>query len=118
MSDYFTNSVSIPERPEYASKCYVWNKIDDCLNGEDAIKSSGELYLRKTPGMRNDPKFGESMYRDYVDRADWYDLPQQFTLDLFGILWQKDPTINVPEEMELKFIPSPSYSNNKSFIDV
>ena len=118
MSDYFTNSVSIPERPEYSSKCYVWNKIDDCLNGEDAIKSSGELYLRKTPGMRNDPKFGESMYRDYVDRADWYDLPQQFTLDLFGILWQKDPTINVPEEMELKFIPSPSYSNNKSFIDV
>ena len=54
MSDYFKNSVSIPERPEYSSKCYVWNKIDDCLNGEDAIKSSGELYLRKTPGMRND----------------------------------------------------------------
>ena len=108
----------IPMANEYLNFQRKWEVIDDCLGGPDVIKAAGETYLHKTMGMRLDALFGESMYDDYVYKADFPDYTLQFLENMFGLLWQKEPIVDLPDEMTQMFLPAPAYVSNKSFFDV
>ena len=109
---------SIPQHPCYSTACSIWDSVDDCLAGEDKIKAKGEKYLPKTMGMKLDLKNGSVVYDAYKTRADYYEYPNDFYMAIGGLLRQKDPELNFPDEMDIKFVPSPSYTSNKSFLDV
>lgn len=112
------NSYYLPQQESYIKYQGVWDIIDDCLEGEDEVKSMGTKYLHKTTGMEMDSTYGDKMYNSYRYKAQWYDFPSTFLENLDGLLWQKDPVIDVPTDMEKEFIPSPSFYSNKSFLDV
>lgn len=109
---------SIPEHSDYVFMRYKWDIIDDCLEGEDKIKLKGTCYLPKTMGMETDKQHGDEIYKAYKMRADYYDYPADFYMAIGGLLRQKDPELSFPDEMDTKFVPSPSYVSNKSFYDV
>lgn len=109
---------SLPIKSTYADFELIWDKIDDCLAGEDVIKMRKEVYLRKTEGMRMDKIRGDIAYEDYLHRATWFDFPIEFYNSLFGILWQKDPIIEVPDDLKMNYLPNPSYLKSKSFLDI
>lgn len=118
MNDSKDIVTSLPTKQTYIEYVPIWDKVDDCLCGEDVIKQRREMYLRKTEGMRMDISRGEVAYEDYLHRATWFDYPVEFFNSLFGILWQKDPIIEVPDDVRTKYLPNPSYLKTKSFLDI
>ena len=109
---------SAPKHPEYINSYPVWETIDDCLLGQDRIKLMGEKYLKKTIGMSADPVYGDAAYFQYKEVATFPEYPLDYLLQLNGLLWQREPQLSLPDEMDSVFIPSPSYDASKSFMDV
>lgn len=68
-----------------------WHRISDVCEGTDAVKQKRETYLPRPTGME------KVDYDAYLDRAEFYN-PTGRTLDgLHGMVFRKDPIIEVPE---------------------
>jgi hypothetical protein len=68
--------------------------IRDCLDGEDAVKDQGELYVPKPDGLSSDN------YAHYLDRACFYDAPSMTLRALVGLALRKDPVVKLPARLE------------------
>ena len=118
MNNFDGVSPSIPTNPNYDKYLEVWNLVDDCLEGVDAIKLKRTKYLPKTEGMEADKVLGEKIYNRYLHNALFPEYTHDFFIASTGLLKQKDPTLNFPDVMDREFVPCPSYSTNKTFYDV
>lgn len=78
----------------YNKRKRQWQLIRDCIEGEDAIKEKGELYLPKTKGM------SDQRYKAFKLRAEWVNYTHRTLTGLHGLVFRKKPVINYPKELE------------------
>jgi hypothetical protein len=71
-----------------------YHLIRDCLDGEDAVKDQGQLYVPKPDGM------SAQNYTHYLDRACFYGAPEMTLRALVGLALRKDPVVNLPPRLE------------------
>lgn len=90
--------------PAYADFATYWQKLRDCYDGENAIKSKGELYLPPTPGQRidgmNDGAVGRHNYEAYKERALFPSYVEEAVNEMVGAMHQKPPIIELPPVLE------------------
>ena len=118
MADNIENKHSISNNSNYDKYLSVWNLVDDCIEGGDAIKAKRTRYLPMTEGMASDKVMGEKIYNRYLHNAQFPEYTHDFFIASTGLLKQKDPVFNFPQKMDDDFIPCPSYSTNKTLYDV
>ena len=73
---------------------HQYHLIRDCLDGEDAIKGQGQLYVPKPDGMT------ATNYTHYLDRGCFYGAPEMTLRALVGLALRKEPVITLPERLE------------------
>ena len=82
------------KHPQYQRMENIWKKARDVIAGQEAIHQAGELYLPKLSGQKDQD------YKNYLRRALFYNATQR-TLDaMSGLLFRKDPKVQVPRPME------------------
>lgn len=78
----------------------IWQRIQDCLDGEDAVKARGTQYLpvpdEESGGTANDPR-----YRNYLHRAVFYNVTGRTLLGLVGQVFGRESVIELPPEIEI-----------------
>ena len=86
-------------RPELANVLYNMKKVRDVVSGEDAIKAENTRYLPRLPGHANDDA-GNASYAIYLQYAHFYPATSRTAQGLRGLVFRKDPVVNVPEVLE------------------
>lgn len=71
-----------------------YQKIRDCLEGEDQVKDQGQLYLKKPDAMT------AQNYLAYKERAQFYGAAESTLRALVGLALRKDPVIKLPPRLE------------------
>lgn len=71
-----------------------WQRARDVLAGQDAVHKAGEKYLPRLTDQ-DDPD-----YKSYVKRAGFYNASWRTVAGLLGMMFRKDPTIEVPSAIE------------------
>lgn len=75
--------------PGYDTHVEIWNRIDDVVAGEDAVKAAGEKYLTK-------PKIqSEKDYESFKKRAVFYNVTGPTNRSLVGAAYKKAPVIKL-----------------------
>lgn len=93
------------KHPLYSENLEAWIKCQDCYDGEDAVKSKGELYLPLTGGMiedggRNPNTPGWNAYQAYKARAVFHEFFTEAVETFMGMMWNKPPVIELPKALE------------------
>lgn len=78
------------------SMFYKWQLIRDFVDGEETVKSKGELYLPRKGGQ------SECSYAAYKARAKVGDYTGQALARLHGLIFRRTPVIDIPDNPELK----------------
>ena len=73
--------------PLYEKRSSQWRMIRDCVEGEDAIKRAGEIYLPKASGSTPE------QYQAFMKRARWNNYLSQNLDGLHGLIFRRDPII-------------------------
>jgi len=68
--------------------------IRDCLNGEDAVKDQGQLYVPRPDGMSS------QNYDAYLQRGHFSGAPEMTLRALVGLALRKTPVIKLPARLE------------------
>jgi len=71
-----------------------WQTIADILDGEDTVKSKGELYLPKLKGQKIDD------YDAYIGRGSFFNATARTVQGLGGAIMRKPAVVEVPSTME------------------
>lgn len=82
------------EHPDYKKRKAQWKLIRDCVEGEDAIKSAGELYLPRAVGM-NDQR-----YASYLSRPAFVNYVDQTLEGTHGMIFRRSPVASIPDVMK------------------
>jgi hypothetical protein len=77
-----------------------WDKLNDCLEGQDAIKAAGEKYL-PIPRVDDDPEQNRIRYNNYLMRAVWYNATSRTLQGLVGEVYSRDPVMTIPDELSV-----------------
>lgn len=80
--------------PLYVKRAPQWEVIRDCVEGESAVKSKGELYLPRLAGSNN------LQYEGYKKRARWNNYTARNLDGLHGFIFRRSPVIKAPEEFK------------------
>lgn len=80
--------------PDYDKFRAKWDRIRDVIDGEDAVKAQGTLYLPKPAGQTTEE------YADFKDRALFYAAAARTATGLTGAIFRKEPLLEVPVAME------------------
>lgn len=72
----------------------LWDKIRDVIAGQKTIKEKGTEYLPKLGGQSTD------QYDAYKKRATFYNATAQTKSAFEGMVFRKEPTIEVPNNLE------------------
>ena len=86
------------QHPLYIKYKKRWEMIRDCIEGDDAIKKKGEVYLPKL--CRASPKEEEMVYRAYQARAFWVNYTGQALENIHGMIMRRCPTIDAPADFK------------------
>ncbi len=76
--------------PGYQNRIMQWQKVRDCLEGEDRIKERGKLYLPKPRGMK------PVDFLNYTQRAVFYGVADRTLRGLTGLVFRVDPVLELP----------------------
>ena len=87
------------EHPEYSKRKELWEKIEDCIEGEDRIKSLKSKYLPRPSGMQTDTE-GEMAYTSYLERAHFPAFTDKLLSALTGITKINPPKIELPKSLD------------------
>lgn len=82
------------QHAEYSASVDAWQKCRDVIAGEDAVHKAGERYLPKLNGQEH----GE--YMAYALRAPFYNATARTIDGMVGMLFRKEPVVEVPAAME------------------
>jgi hypothetical protein len=85
------------EHPEYIRYKPMWQKIVDCLDGEDAIKAGG--YVPMLEALRADRVHGAARMQAYIDRGVFSNATDRTASALVGAIFRKEPDFEVPERL-------------------
>lgn len=79
-------------RAENGVMRYKWDLVRDCLRGQETIKKAGVKYL---PMPQNDPDPCERdlRYRNYIERAQFYNFTRRTLDGLVGQVFSRDPIL-------------------------
>lgn len=93
----------------------MWEKVLDCIDGEETVKAKGEKYLPKTATMRRAAtpnmspekisqmsameQSGTDHYNAYRARAEFPDWTHKAAEAMSGMVARVEPTIEVPERL-------------------
>jgi len=77
--------------------CFIdqWQRCRDAVNGSDAIKGGGEVYLPKL-SAHYDPVHGQRAYESYKKRALWFGATERTLSGYVGAIMRRDPAFDVP----------------------
>lgn len=96
LSNMKTGSVAT-EHPDYIKYEDSWQRVRDCIAGEDVIKSKEETYLPRPQGMSGE--YADA-YNAYIERAH-FPLTTSYALSgALGIIIAKIPEFNVPKQLD------------------
>lgn len=80
--------------PQYDTHKEHWEKLRDCIAGEEKIKEKGPQYLPLMEGLQeNDP-----LYKSYLQRAQFYAATQRTVQGLVGAVLRKPYKTEFPDE--------------------
>lgn len=82
------------EHPEYTKRKNQWKLVRDCVEGGDAIKEAGELYLPRAVGM-NDQR-----YASYLSRPAFVNYVDQTLEGTHGMIFRRSPVASIPEVLK------------------
>lgn len=77
---------------------YDW--VRDCVAGQERIKAEATKYLPK-PNEADKSEANEIRYKQYKERAVFYNVTGRTLQGMIGTVFQKDPAIAVPPTLEL-----------------
>jgi len=80
--------------PDYDVRLPQWEKVRDCLEGEDTIKDGGTAYLPQPRGMK------KIDFKNYLQRANFYGVSGRTLGGLVGLVFRIDPVIDIPSQLE------------------
>lgn len=78
----------------YEKRKRQWTVIRDCIEGEDAIKGKGEIYLPRAKG------YDLRRYEAYKLRAEWVNYTRRVLTGLHGLVFRKSPTLTCPDKLK------------------
>jgi len=92
------------QHPQYSDIKAKLEKVEDAYEGEEQIKSKGTLYLpaaesHQLDGMESGQP-GLKNYSAYLARTIFPDYVADAVEMAIGMMWQRDPVINLPEQMK------------------
>lgn len=79
--------------PLYDKRLPQWQRCRDAIEGTDAVKIQGELYLPRPSGMTN------SEYLAYKIRANWFNAAHRTLSGYVGMVQRKAPIVVAPEPL-------------------
>lgn len=80
----------------------LWNKIDDAVAGEPAVKTKGDAYLPRPNPTDKSPE-NLTRFEQYLDRAVFFNATGRTLEGLVGIAYRRRPNIVVPETMDFVY---------------
>ena len=80
--------------PEYDRFSPRWRRIRDVVDGEDAVKARGQLYLPKPEAQT------EEEYSGFLLRTLFYPATGRTLTGLTGAIFRKEPIVNAPAAVE------------------
>lgn len=86
------------KRPELLKVGKKWALIQDCIDGQEAIKGKGTLYLPMPDGS-NCSEANLQRYKDYKTRAVFYNVIARTLSGMSGLVFQQDPDLIMPADM-------------------
>lgn len=105
------------KHPSYEKSSASWQKIRDCMEGEDTVKGKGETYLPRPGGMSGE--YADA-YDPYKERAHFPLITSYALSGALGIVVTKLPEFNVPKELEylVKEATKDGRSLSQLFLDI
>jgi len=95
-----TTTVST-KRKELRKILPTYTLVQDCIDGQVAVKAKGITYLPK-PNPEDESKENETRYDAYRTRAVFYNVTQRTLNGMVGEVFNKDPIIeNLPDNLEV-----------------
>lgn len=79
--------------PDYDTWYKKWVRIRDCIDGTDAVKSKRTNYLPQLTGQST------AEYNAYMARALFVSVADRTLKGLVGLMTEREPTIEAPDEM-------------------
>ena len=80
--------------PDYDAHLHQWRRCRDCVDGSDAIKSRGEVYLPRLSDQNGDE------YSAYTMRAYWFGAAARTVQGLAGTVMRKEPITEAPAVLD------------------
>jgi len=71
-----------------------YDRIDDALDGQDAIQSNAQAYLRKMPGMQSQE------FESYSKGGSYYPVAERTLRGMVGLALRNAPQIELPARLE------------------
>ena len=93
-----TNQVDY-QRPEVTKHIPLWDKVDDVVEGEPAVKAKTTVYLPKPNPTDASPE-NVTRYKQYVERAVFVNFTSRTLENLIGVAFKSGPDIEVPKSMD------------------
>jgi hypothetical protein len=83
--------------PDYDGALSKWQRIRDCIDGSDAVKGARTEYLPRLTGQ------SLAEYNAYLKRALFFSVADRTLKGLVGLMTEKEPNIEAPDEMRPYF---------------
>lgn len=80
------------QHPLYDANMARWKRCRDCYDGEDAVKSCGQMYLPKI-----DPSQSDAEYQAYKKRAPYYEAVARTVDGFVGAISRKPHQVRLPD---------------------
>lgn len=88
------------QRPELVKNAGKYRLISDCIEGQEAIKARGDVYLpRPDPTNCTDANFAR--YEAYKQRAVFYNIISRTLSGMTGLVFQQEPDMLMPDDMSV-----------------
>ncbi|MGL6009410.1 MAG: DUF4055 domain-containing protein [Culicoidibacterales bacterium] len=86
------------QHSDYINSFYSWKKIEDVLEGEDAVKNAKTLYLPKPNASDISPE-NEERYKAYINRAVLHNASARTVDNMVGQCFSNPPIPTVPDQI-------------------
>jgi len=85
------------EHPDYIKNLPKWKKNRTIVEGEDAVKEAGVIFLPMLEGQESMNTLTGNSYNNYKDRASFFAATARTVDGIEGAIFRKDPVITFPE---------------------
>jgi hypothetical protein len=95
-----TLKISLIENPLFADAVKQWTLVEDAVAGQAAVKKKKEVYLPCPNPEDTDDRGANIRYEQYILRAVYYNVCYRTLSGIVGIVFRKDPNIDLPTPVE------------------